>query len=129
MSCGSHLLEFGDFAQECMGFILRLASVIEDHETELTVLTRNICQTLIEQGARLTDQINTLKAQVAAMSTAADLPRRVQCMPGVRPITALVVETFALPKTNSGAGAKSPRGSPRFPASAPSAANSGLENS
>ena len=52
---------------------------------------------LLEQIAHLTDRINALKARIAALSNEADLPRQLQTMPGVGPITALAVETFAPP--------------------------------
>lgn len=56
-----------------------------------------ICRMLLEQIAHLTAQINALKARIAAMSNEAEIPRQLQTMPGVGPITALAVETFAPP--------------------------------
>ena len=38
-----------------------------------------------------------MKAKIAEMSKSAETPRRLQTMPGVGPITALAVETFAPP--------------------------------
>ena len=52
---------------------------------------------LLEQIAHLTDRINALKARIAAMTNDAEMPRQLQTMPGVGPITALAVETFAPP--------------------------------
>ena len=75
----------------------RLARVVEDPETDMPELARDICRMLIEQIAHLTDRINALKARIAAMSNEAEMPRRLQTMPGVGPITALAVETFAPP--------------------------------
>ena len=60
-------------------------------------LAREICRMLLEQIAQLTDRIKALKARIAAMSKEAEMPRRLQTMPGVGPITALAVETFAPP--------------------------------
>lgn len=45
----------------------------------------------------LTERIGALKARIAAMSNAAEVPRLLQSLPGVGPITALAVETFAPP--------------------------------
>lgn len=52
---------------------------------------------LLEQFAHLTGKIMALSARIAEMSNAAETPRRLQTMPGVGPITALAVETFAPP--------------------------------
>lgn len=65
--------------------------------SHLPELARDICRMFLEQIAHLTDQINALKARIAAMSQEADMPRQLQTMPGVGPITALAVETFAPP--------------------------------
>lgn len=52
---------------------------------------------LLERTAHLTDRIKALKARIAAMSNEAEVPRQLQTMPGVGPITAPAVETFAPP--------------------------------
>ena len=93
----SHLYEFGYVAPEGIGCISRLADVVEDPDASIPDLARAICRMLIEQIAHLTDRINALKARIADMSNAAATPRRLQTMPGVGPITALAVETFAPP--------------------------------
>ena len=93
----SPLYEFGYVAPEGIGFVPRLARVLEDPDTDLPELARDICRMLIEQIAHLTDRTNALKARIAAMSNQADMPRRLQTMPGVGPITALAIETFAPP--------------------------------
>jgi len=93
----SHLYEFGHIAPEGIGYVSRLAKIVEDSETDIPELARDICRMLIEQIAHLTDRINALKVRIAAMSKEAEMPRRLQSMPGVGPITALAVETFAPP--------------------------------
>lgn len=93
----SHLYEFGYVAPEGIGHISRLAEVIEDPSAGIPDLGRSICRMLLEQIAHLTGQINALKAKIAEMSNTAETPRRLQRMPGVGPITALAVETFAPP--------------------------------
>jgi len=52
---------------------------------------------LLEQIAQLTDRIDALKARIAVMSNEAEMPRQLKTMPGVGPITALAVESFAPP--------------------------------
>jgi transposase len=93
----SHLYEFGHVAPEGIGYVPRLAQVVDDPKTDVLELARDICRMLLEQIAQLTDRINALKARIAAMSNEAEMPRQLQTMPGVGPITALAVETFAPP--------------------------------
>ena len=76
----------------------RLERVLEDPGADIPDLARDICRMLLEQIAYLTDRIKALKAMIAAMSNEAEMPRRLQTMPGIKPITALAVETFAPPK-------------------------------
>ena len=91
----SHLYEFGHVAPEGIGSVPRLAKVVDDPDTGIPDLARDVCRMLLDQIAHLTDRINALKARIAALSNEADLPRQLQTMPGVGPITALAVETFA----------------------------------
>lgn len=100
----SHLYEFGHVAPEGIGYLPRLAKVVDDPSTDVPELARDICRMLLEQIAQLTARINALKARIAAMSQEADLPRRLQTMPGVGPIIALAVETFAPPMEQSRRG-------------------------
>ncbi|MFP1646075.1 IS110 family RNA-guided transposase [Pontitalea aquivivens] len=91
----SHLYEFGHVAPEGIGYLPRLERVVEDPDANIPDLARDICRMLLEQIAHLTDRIKALKAKITALSNEAEMPRRLQTMPGVGPITALAVETFA----------------------------------
>jgi transposase len=93
----SHLYEFGHVAPVGIGYVPRLERVIADPDANIPELARDICRMLLEQIAQLTDRIDALKARIAAMSQEADMPRQLRTMPGVGPITALAVETFAPP--------------------------------
>jgi transposase len=93
----SHLYEFGHVAPEGIGYLPRLERVLEDPDASIPDLARDICRMLLEQIAYLMDRINALRVRIAAMSNEADIPRQLQTMPGVGPITALAVETFAPP--------------------------------
>ncbi len=93
----SHLYEFGHVAPVGIGYVPRLERVIADPDADIPDLARDICRMLLEQIAHLTDRIKALKARIAAMSNEAEMPRQLQTMPGVGPITALAVETFAPP--------------------------------
>src|SRR6056297_3716985 len=64
----SHLYEFGHIAPEGIGFVPRLVRVIEDSDTEIPALARDICRMLLDQIAHLTDRVNALKARIVALS-------------------------------------------------------------
>ena len=60
-------------------------------------LAREICCELLDQIAHLTGRINAMKKKIDAIAREAETSRRLQKMPGVGPISALPVETFAPP--------------------------------
>jgi transposase len=91
----SHLYEFGYVAPQGIGHLPRLEDVIEDPNTDLPQLARDICRELLGQIAQLTNRINALKKTINTMSKEAETSRRLQTMPGMGPISALAVETFA----------------------------------
>jgi len=93
----SHLYEFGHVAPTGIGFVPRLAKMVEDPDTDMPELARDTCRMLLEQIAHLTERLKDLKARIEAMSDEAVTPRRLRTMPGVGPITALAIETFAPP--------------------------------
>jgi transposase len=93
----SHLYEFGYIAPQGIGHLRRLQEVIEDEGTELPRLARDLCRELLDQIAQLTVRIEALKKTIDTMSKEAEISRRLQTMPGVGPIGALAVETFAPP--------------------------------
>lgn len=93
----SHLYEFGFTAPEGIGSLPRLGAVLEDPRSHLPPLARNICRELLEQIADLSGRINAMKKRLDAIAREGETSRRLQTMPGVGPISALAVETFAPP--------------------------------
>ncbi len=93
----SHLYEFGFTAPEGIGYLPRLGAVLEDPSSNLPPLAREICRELLEQIANLSDRVNTMKKRLDAIAREGETSRRLQTMPGVGPISALAVETFAPP--------------------------------
>lgn len=71
----SHLYEFGHVAPEGIGYLPRLAKVVDDPDTDVPELARDICKMLLDQIAQLT-------ARIAAMSQEADMPRQLKTMAG-----------------------------------------------
>jgi transposase len=74
----SHLYEFGHTAPEGIGYLPRLAKVVDDSGTDVPDLAREICRMLLDQIAQLTGRIDALKARIAAMSQEAEMPRQLQ---------------------------------------------------
>ncbi len=93
----AHLYEFGHVAPVGIGYLPRLAEVIDNPMSNLPELARDICRLALEQIGHVTARINALKATIATMSKEATMPRQLQTMPGVGPIGALAIETFAPP--------------------------------
>ena len=93
----SHLYEFGYVAPEGIGYLPRLGAVIEDANSDLPPLAREICRELLDHIAHLTGRINAMKKRIDAIAREGETSRRLQTMPGVGPISALAVETFAPP--------------------------------
>jgi len=93
----AHLYEFGHVAPVGIGYLPRLAEVVDDPKSGLPELARDICRTALEQIGHMTARIDALKAMIATMSKEATMPRQLQTMPGVGPIGALAIETFAPP--------------------------------
>lgn len=60
-------------------------------------LAREICRDLLDRIYQLTGRIDALKKKIDALSGQAEASRRLQTMPGVGPIAALAIETFAPP--------------------------------
>jgi transposase len=93
----AHLYEFGHVAPQGIGHLSRLAEVVEDEHSDLPELVRDTCRDLLDQIWQLTGRIDALKKRIDALSRQAETSRRLRTMPGVGPIAALAIETFAPP--------------------------------
>ena len=71
----AHLYEFGHVAPEGVGYIPRLAKVVEDPGSGLPDLARDICRMVLEQIELLTSRLTAVSAKLAAASRAAAIPR------------------------------------------------------
>jgi transposase len=92
-----YLYEFGHVAPEGIGYLPRLAQFVEDPGSDLPDLVRDICRMAVEQVELLTARLTAVTAKIAAASKAATMPKQLQTMPGIGPIGALAIETFAPP--------------------------------
>ncbi|MFV0292050.1 MAG: IS110 family transposase [Paracoccus sp. (in: a-proteobacteria)] len=93
----SHLQEFGYVAPQGIGYLRRLGDVIEDPATDLPALARQLCRELLDHITQLTVRIDALKKTIGEVANRGATSRRLQTMPGVGPIGALAIETFAPP--------------------------------
>ena len=93
----SHLYEFGYIAPQGIWHLGRLEEIVVDEQTALPDVVRSICRGLLEQIEQLETRVNDLKKQIDTLSRQAETTRRLRTMPGVGPILALAVETFAPP--------------------------------
>ncbi|RWM09750.1 MAG: transposase [Mesorhizobium sp.] len=93
----AHLYEFGYVAPQGIGHLRRLAEIVGDESAELPDLVRDVCSALLDQIDQLSSRLAALKKTMDMLSKQAATSRRLQTMPGVGPIAALAIETFAPP--------------------------------
>ena len=94
-----HLAEHGVVAREGLAHLKRLADAIADEASHLPAAVRALGGLLLDQIQMLGTKIEALDRQLRAAAGQAEATRRLQTMPGVGPITAVAVETFAPPMT------------------------------
>ena len=92
-----HLAEHGEVAPQGIVHVKRLADLIGDETTALPATVREIGRLYLEQIDVLNERIEGLGRQLRAEASQAATTRRLQTMPGVGPITAVAIESFAPP--------------------------------
>lgn len=90
-----HLAEHGVVAAQGPAHLKRLADAIADEASPLPAMVRELSQLFLEQINALDTKIGDLDKKLRAVAGQAETTRRLQTMPGVGPITAVAVETFA----------------------------------
>lgn len=90
-----HLAEHGLVAATGTAQLKRLADAIEDSNTALPEGVRDLGQMYLAQIEGLNTRVAELDLKMRSAAKEADVARRFQTMPGVGPITALAIETFA----------------------------------
>jgi transposase len=86
------------------GQVARIEAVLRDLSTRVSDVVRNECLDLIDQITEKTARIKTKTDTATELAKDADTARRLQTMPGIGPITALAIETFAPPMEVFGCG-------------------------
>lgn len=89
------LYEFGHVIPQGIQHINRIRAILEAPNSELPALMREECLALLEQTAVLNRWIDTKTTKIRELAAAAPVSKRLQTMPGVGPLVAMAVETFA----------------------------------
>jgi len=92
-----HLAEHGVVAPQGTAHVKRLADVIGDETAALPATVRQIGRLYLEQIDVLNGRIDALGKKLRAEAGQGEATRRLQTMPGVGPITAVAIESFAPP--------------------------------
>ena len=90
-----HLAEHGVVAARGPAQIKRLADAILDGALSLPSDVRDVGQLYLEQIATLDAKVTQLDKRLRAAAGKSEAARRLQSMPGVGPVTAIALETFA----------------------------------
>ena len=90
-----HLAEHGLVAARGPAHFKRLADAIEDDDPALLQDVRELGRMYLEQIEGLNARIADIDGKVKSAAKEDGLARRAQTMPGVGPVTALAIETFA----------------------------------
>ena len=92
-----HLSEHGVVAAQGQANVKVLEEVIEDRTISLPPLVVELARVFLDQIEGLSKKISSLEKVTAHEAACGETTRRLQTMPGVGPITALAIETFAPP--------------------------------
>jgi transposase len=90
-----HLAEYGVVAPKGANRVKRLANAVADETIGLPEGVRELAQVYLAQIEGLNVQVTALDQRMKGAAKEAEAARRAQTMPGVGPITALAIETFA----------------------------------
>jgi len=90
-----HLAEHGVIAPQGPVHVKVLAAAIDDPERKLPMLVRDIGRMYLEQITVLCDKIGELEKALRREARRGEKTSRLQTMPGIGPITAIAIETFA----------------------------------
>src|SRR6204780_214991 len=92
-----HLAEHGAVAAHGPAHVKRLADAIANDDSCLPIAVRELGELLLEQIAALDEKTRDLDKRLRDAAGRDGASKRLQTMPGVGPVTAVAVETFAPP--------------------------------
>jgi len=88
-----HLAEHGIVVGRGVGNVARLAAMLED--AEVPALVKEMSELYLAQIERIGEEIDALDRRIAATAKASDDMRRLQTTPGIGPVCAMAITTFA----------------------------------
>jgi transposase len=89
------LYEFGHVIPQGIRHVGRIRAILEAPNSDLPALMREECLAMLEQLAVLNGWIDVKTARITELAAATPVSKRLQTMPGVGPLVAMAVETFA----------------------------------
>ena len=89
------LYEFGHVIPQGIQQVGPIRAILEASNSDLPTLMREECQAMLEQIAVLNGWIDTKTAKIKELAAATPVSKRLQTMPGIGPLVAMAVETFA----------------------------------
>lgn len=89
------LCEYSHVVPQGICQIKRVEGILDAEHSDLPMLVRQECRDLLAQVGEKTARIEARTKTAKELAAQADTARRLQTMPGVRPLTALAVEAFA----------------------------------
>lgn len=89
------LYEFGHTVPQGIQHVGRIRDILEAPNSDLPALMREECLAMLDHIAALTKLIDAKTAKVKELAAATAVSQRLQTMPGVGPMVAMAVETFA----------------------------------
>jgi transposase len=88
-----HLAEHGVILGKGLGNVVRLAARLD--EDDLPELVRDMGRLYLDQIAQISAEIDKLDERIAAAARESDVARRLQEVPGIGPVCAMAIATFA----------------------------------
>lgn len=89
------LYEFGHTIPQGIQHVGRIRDILEAPNSDLSALMREECLSMLDHVTALTRLIDAKTARVKELAAATSVSQRLQTMPGVGPLVAMAVETFA----------------------------------
>jgi transposase len=98
------LYEFGYVIPQGIQHVGRIRDVLDAPNSDLPALMREDCWAMLDHIATLTGLIDAKTVKVKELAAATSVSQRLQTMPGVGPLVAMAVETFAPDMTSFSSG-------------------------
>jgi|GraSoiStandDraft_5_1057265.scaffolds.fasta_scaffold71114_2 transposase len=92
-----HLSEHGMVVPQGPSHVKVIAKAVEEATASLPLLVVELSRVFLEQIEKLSEKITELEKATSNEAARGSMSRRLQTVPGVGPITAMAIETFAPP--------------------------------